>query len=89
MNTGDLKSSAMCHPPRIPDLVFIRTPVAVSRVAWFGPVRAPMLSRSAPASIAARLRQFVRLLVLAYSSAPDSPPATAGRRPCGCTRISQ
>ena len=89
MNTGDLKSSGDVTPPPIPDLVFIRTPVAVSRVAWFGSVRAAMLSRSAPPSMAARLREFVRLLVLAYSSAPDSPPATAGRRPCGCTRISQ
>ena len=42
------------------------------------PVRAAMLWRSALASMAARLREFVHLLVLAYSSAPDSPPATAG-----------
>ena len=42
------------------------------------PVRAAMLWRSALASMAARLREFVRLLVLAYSSAPDSPPGAAG-----------
>ena len=42
------------------------------------PVGAAVLWRSALASMAARLREAVRLLVLAYSSAPDSPPGAAG-----------
>ena len=43
------------------------------------PVRAAMLWRSALGSMAARLREFVRLLVLGYSSAPDTtPPSSDG-----------